>query len=196
MEKVLNRSELSHQGEGMFTCGEFATEADSVAHLDTLLDETGLFKTYKEVEGIYEFSHHYKKKTSPRIDRIIIPIREPLSRLVGAIGIECKASNLNIGKPFSQCMDYSTAVFRLYGKTVISVKLDFVFLWPLNLPGGVISSIASQNRVGGIYEYDNPGFRSLNFSFGSNTIIRYEFNSRNLKIHDSIQVFGKKKGSR
>jgi hypothetical protein len=194
MDKVLNVSDSRYSG--MFTCGAFSSEADSVSRLDSLLSECGAFKIFKEVEGTYEFNQHYKNRATPRIDMVIIPARKPLSQVVGAIGIECKASGINIGKPFSQCLDYSTAVFRLSGNTVVSVKLDFVFLWPLKLPGGVISSIATQNRVGGLYEYANPNYRALNFSFGSNTIIRYDFITKGLKIHESIKKMGVKKGSR
>lgn len=133
----------------IYTSGDWATEPESCAALDEVLNAIKAFKVHHEVRGHYLQPRLGQKPCTPRIDRILIPNATLLSRgwPYGPIGIECKRSGTNIGPPLSQLLDYSRAAWQI--KQGFWITLEWVFLWPLeSVGGGPLLSVFSQNRIG------------------------------------------------
>lgn len=130
-----------------YTTGDYATEAESVAAFDELINRLGYFKVLREVTGQYLQLNLDQEYARPRIDRILVPSSElrQLGWEHGVIGVECKRSGEKIGKPISQMLDYRRAVFPVVGCHVV---LRYALLWPWSGCGGPIESIMAQQRLG------------------------------------------------
>lgn len=131
------------------TCGDFDTEADSVAALDIILDEIGLFDVRREVRGQHLQPRPGQEAGKPRIDRLLIPSALLIERgwPHGVIGIECKRTGEKVGRPISQMIDYSRSAFTVDGG--VMVIPSYVLLWPWTGPyGGPPESIIVQQRLG------------------------------------------------
>ena len=183
----------------VYTSGEYETEKDAVKKIHFLLTQMGLFNIYDEVCGEYEYRPHFKdNKKTPRLDIVLVPNRAFIDAgwKFGAIGIECKKSNVKIGKPLSQILDYSTAVFRLPNFPVV-IKPDFIFLWPLEKTHGDIASIMAQNRFGSVSEsYPETNWHRLDFYCGEQRVFRYVFNDETpIQVNTKLN-FGARTGSR
>jgi len=179
------------------TCGPYNNEADAVNRLEKVLLKADIFTIYREVCGEYEYRPHYKDSNkTPRIDFLLTPKKNLIDTgwPFGAIGIECKKSNVKIGKPLSQIMDYSTAVFRI-PKFNILIKPDFIFLWPCESTHGDIASLMAQNRFGTVCETgNNSDWHRLIFFCGESRVLTYKFNGK-IDIPKQLN-FGKRTGSR
>jgi len=140
-----------YQNERDYTHGNFATEAESVNALLEILHKIDLFNIYREVRGTYLHPRPGVPPQTPRIDVILGPKQELIDKgwTHGFVGIECKRSHEKIGRPISQMLDYSRAVWDIdaAGRRVM---LNWVFLWPLHGQGGPIASVMAQNRIGNI----------------------------------------------
>ena len=180
------------------TCGSFLTETESVKRLESLLVQTGLFNIFSEVTGEYEYRPYYKESDKkPRIDFLLTPSVKFINQgwCYGAIGIECKKSNVKIGPPFSQIWDYGTALFR-HPTFKVLIKPDFIFLWPCEKVGGNFASVMSQNRFGSVCENGyRSDWHSMHFYCGESKVFRYDFNKDSVDINRSMN-FGKRTGSR
>lgn len=130
------------------TCCGFSSEADSVRHLLSLIPEN-MFRIYQEVPGQYRgFHQDIDMKTSLRIDLVLSPngVLFESGYDLGLIGIECKRSNVNIGRPVSQIINYHDTIWTIPGN--FQVKLGYIFIWPKDTVFGPIASIMVQNRIG------------------------------------------------
>lgn len=134
-----------------YTIGSWASEADSAAALDRMLETLDLWHVHKEVPGVLTHPRPRQIDRTVRIDRILIPNTRlcALGWTHGAIGIEIKRSGMKIGHPIAQAMDYGRSVWSL--PAGIKVWLDFVFIWPMPPQHGPVASILAQNRIGSAY---------------------------------------------
>jgi len=184
--------------EQAFTAEQYKDEQTSVDRLKHLLHEASIFNVFQEVWGEYEYRPHYKETKKARIDFLLTPKKVLLDAgwKYGAIGIECKKSNVKIGHPLSQIMDYSTAVFRHPFHTVL-IKTDFIFLWPLEKMKGAIASLMAQNRFGSVHEErPDTNWHRLRFFCGEQKVLDYSFRQPDhISINPKIS-FGSKTGSR
>lgn len=153
-----------------YTCGEWATERESCAAFDELVARTGAFRVYKEVPGRYTQLRPCQELTTPRIDRVLVPTDEllELGWSLGPVGVECKRSNVRLGPPISQCIDYSRAVWRIRGNWM---WLDWVFIWPAGGTGGTVASILAQQRIGTV---NTSRWYSLNFGTGGQRFAMFD----------------------
>lgn len=163
---------VAQQGPGIAadrTVGEYRDESEAAAGFDRRIGQTALFKSYPEREGWYIHPSPKSEVKRPRIDRILAPTAElvKLGWREGVIGVEIKASGVNIGPPLSQCMDYLRAVYELPAAGVLIVP-SRVFLWPMRQVGGPLASIMAQNRVGCCWPDGKHGF---SFVANSGTIM-------------------------
>lgn len=94
-----------------YTIGNWPTETESAAALDAVLDRVDLWKVYPEVTGTLSQPRPAQAQRSIRIDRVLVPNTRllQLGWTHGVIGIEIKRSNIKIGPPIAQAMDYSRA---------------------------------------------------------------------------------------
>jgi hypothetical protein len=175
----------------VLTGGEFETEADSWAHFDRMVDNSGALRMHKEVCGEYLQPRYDTEDKGARIDRILIPLQKAIEAgwADGAIGIEGKRSGMKIGKLISQAMDYTRCCWELKHPPGMLVMVRWVFVFPVDNPKGDLESLMAQNRIG----YITPFNRRLAFSCGA---------SHGIVIHDDGQVeakqlpMGRKRGSR
>lgn len=132
-----------------YTCGDYATEVESVAAFDAIINTLGYFKVLREVTGQYLQLNLDQEYARPRIDRLLVPTTDlrQLGWDHGVIGVECKRSNEKIGRPISQMLDYRRAVYPVLG---VHVLPRYVLLWPWNGCSGPIESIMAQQRLGHI----------------------------------------------
>jgi hypothetical protein len=135
-----------------YTSGGWATEAESVAAFDEVVESLGMFRIYREVEGHYPQPRLGTPRSSARIDRILVPRAELYAAgwTLGPIGVECKRSDEKVGRPFSQLLDYSRATWLLEPDKDIWIALKWLFLWPMGSTGGPLASILAQHRLGGV----------------------------------------------
>lgn len=136
-----------------FTCGNWESEIDSARALDDRLEQCSQwFKTFKEVRGEYVQPRFGAKDKTARIDRVLIPSADLMSRgwNNGAIGIEIKKSGTKIGPVVAQCQDYSRAAFRMSPSCLVTI-CEWIFIWPLSDFAGDIASVMTQNRIGGLF---------------------------------------------
>jgi hypothetical protein len=133
------------------TAGEWDDERDACAALDAMIQSTGLFDIHREVRGHYMLPRTDTPNRLPRIDRVLFPSSQLIGNLgwrYGPVGVECKRSGEKLGRPVSQMMDYSRAVWDVGDG--LWVNLRYVLLWPLEKQHSELASIMSQNRLGGI----------------------------------------------
>ena len=186
---------LEH-GREPHTCGNYETEEDACAAFDYLIEVKlkAWFKVFKEVKGVYVVNPHGLSTPGCRIDRILIPNRPLVDAgwQSGAIGVECKQSNVKAAKPLSQCIDYRDAAFK-FGDSGMTIMLEQVFLWPFSCPGGALQSMIAQRRVGGIYQRREK----VIFDLFQQEVLVFDEHSRLVKFHSNmLKTFGKKRGSR
>jgi len=178
------------------TCGEYQTEKEACAAFDDLFEVklSKWFSVFKEVAGFYVANTHGLDTQTCRIDRILMP-KPPLIQegwQSGAIGVECKQSNIKAAKPLSQCIDYRDAAFK-FGDSGMTIMLEQVFLWPFSCPGGAVQSLIAQRRVGGIYQRR----QKVIFDLFQQEVLVFDEHNRLAKFHsDMLKTFGKKRGSR
>lgn len=130
--------------------GQWTTEADACAELDRRVEESGLFRSYAEVNGYYLASRIHRQPRSARIDRILVPTdRLRSAGWNAAIGVEIKASGEKLGPALCQAIDYTYAAFDLRGTYV---HPELIFLWPLPDQSGAVKSVMVQNGIGSLYD--------------------------------------------
>lgn len=172
-----------------YTPGPWATEIESEAALDKAIEITGMFSIYKQVRGHYMSPRPDTEHKTPRIDRILLPSPR-LTQLGwdhGIIGIECKRSGEKIGRPISQMLDYSRAMWSIGDGAYVVCK--WVLLWPLNPLGGPVASIMAQNRLGGVLV---DGYNGLCFHSANTRLARFKNGTAEIKV----VPHGNKVGSR
>lgn len=152
-----------------YTTGSWSTEDESAAAFD---DAAGhdLWTVYPEVSGVLSQPRPSQPDKGLRIDRILVPRQKLIAAgwNHGCVGVEIKRSNVKIGPPIAQAMDYSRAVWTL-PTAGIKVWLDWVFIWPMEPQHETTGSILAQNRIGSASE----GFSSrLHLRSGSSNVIR------------------------
>lgn len=152
---IIGRDEEEPTGSDV-TVGQWATEAESAAALDEILDRLDLWKVYKpdhdEVRGKLVQPRPVQVDQGVRIDRILVPNKNltSLGWRHGIVGIEVKKSGHKIGPAIAQAIDYGRTVWKLPNGG-FSVWLDFVFIWPMSRHHGTLASILEQNRIGSAY---------------------------------------------
>ena len=140
---------MNDGGSQSFTDGGYPDEKHAEQHLDSLLSECPLFTVHKELTGRYLVSLPFQADSSPRIDRLLIPTKRLLEAgwMHGPIGIEIKRHEEKLGKVVSQCMDYTSASFRLSNGAVVIPER--VFIWHVSERiSGDLASVMNQARVG------------------------------------------------
>lgn len=174
------------------TIGQWPDEASSARALDASLAQTTLFRVYREVWGTLTQRRPGQDGKDLRIDRVLVPTGELLKRgwTHGAVGIEVKRSNIKIGPPLAQSMDYSRTAWTLPETGGIKVWLDWVFLWPMDRQTGPMASILAQNRIGCAY---STRWTVLHLKCGEQNLIKIE---RDGQIDIGEARNGQKAGSR
>lgn len=150
-----------------YTSGAWATEADSCVALDELLDLSDAFNIYREVSGRYLQPRLEQADKTPRIDRILVPRSSFVAATgwhLGCVGIECKRSGEKVGRPISQMLDYSRAVWCVDPVREVWITLKWVFLWPHNGAGGPLGSVLAQNRLGSLCTRKRDGWLAFGTS--------------------------------
>lgn len=129
--------------------GSWATEDAAAAEFDRLVEASGLFRSFAEVDGFYLAARIHRQPKSARIDRILIPtpkLRE--AGWVAPIGVEIKRSGEHLGPALCQAIDYTYAAFVVNGAYV---HPEMIFLWPLEKQLGAVKSVMVQNGIGELY---------------------------------------------
>jgi hypothetical protein len=175
------------------TGGNFSTEEEAAAHLDSLLATTSeLFAVTSEVSGTRQYSRPQQQQTGVRIDRILFPKKKLLDAgwRSGVVGIEIKKSGHPAGPLVAQAEDYMQSVFTF--DSGVSVCLNSVYLFPSFCAAGVAASILSQRRIG--FAGDHKGRLSL--TLNNTCLLRYAFDGE-VRVGTSSQLnCGMKVGSR
>ncbi len=178
-----------------FTQDGFPTENDADERFEALMLEIGLFRPIKQVIGFYRYYKIDSEFKMPRIDWILLPMEKAWRRGWGngAIGIESKKSNTKLGRPISQIMDYSNAVWL--GPKNVLIQCKYYFLWPCEKLSGDIASIMAQNRFGTVCENGSRGddWHRITFYCGEQAVIRHNITQDKTDIGGN---FGNKTGSR
>ena len=91
----------------------YATESLAAAAFDSAIATTDLFTPYAEVPGTLIQPRPGQIDKSVRIDRLLIPKQRLLDMgwTHGIIGVELKRSDIKLGPPIAQAMDYSRSVW-------------------------------------------------------------------------------------
>ena len=141
-----------------YTGGEFRNEKEAVQRLLTVLKPYSLsFGIQQEVRGWFIHPRPGVPPKTARIDMILTPKKILIEAgwTHGPIGIECKRSDVSIGKAISQSLDYTHAAFKLNGNFATIIP-EWVFIWPVNSSiFGDVASIMHHNKVGTLCEYKN-----------------------------------------
>lgn len=157
------------------TCGNYATEIDSAAAFDALVEECGLFISARRSPDV-EHGEIWGYPLQPRlgtnlqkfrIDRILCPNQKLIDAgwNQGYIGIELKKSGVKLGPVVAQALDYSRAGFEIsHGRIIM---LDQVFIWPFMGAKGDLESVMTQHRIGAVHEGWGGG---ISFKLGNNVI--------------------------
>lgn len=169
----------------------YETEDASAAALDGLLATADLFNVYSEVPGTLIQPRPGQVDKSVRIDRILIPNQRllDLGWAYGIVGVEIKRSNIAIGRPLCQAMDYTRSTFQLPGSR-FQVIPSWVLVWPEDKQHGPLASLMAQNRVGVIA---STTWALLHFTAGEMTLLHV---SRDGNVRIGTQSSGTKAGSR
>lgn len=160
---------MDHAVNSPYTTGDWTTEHDSAAAFDAAIG-TDLWKIHREVSGVLTQPRPHQVIQGVRIDRLLIPTDKLLGAgwNQGIIGCEIKRSNVKIGPPIAQAMDYSRAIWTLR-PSGIRVWLDWVFIWPMGKQMGTTASVLAQNRIGSA---SADSWTRIHFKCGENNIIR------------------------
>jgi len=188
--------DIHHPQAGDLTLGDFATEAESVDCLAAILDHTGAFSVHQEVAGEYTFRRPHQDQASPRIDMILTPSALLVASgwKIGPVGVECKRSSVKVGRPISQAIDYSRALWKLPTFHNQWISLSFIFLWPFAPQHGPLGSVFSQQRLGSIWTTEDDG--QLHISSGQHPIATLGAGPRTWKTYPNNMDHGRKAGSR
>ena len=173
--------------------GDWQNEAESVAYLKEVLQKTGLFTIYNEVEGRIIQPRPFCEEKGVRIDMVLSPTSK-LNKAgwkSGCIGIECKKSGIKINHAFAQAQDYSRTVWRL--KSGFLLMCEYSFVWPFPKTHGFLASIMAQNKIGTIQNTDHSEWGCLKFYCGENKVLKYYHSTG---IAEIGACFGNKAGSR
>lgn len=169
----------------------YTTETESAAALDDRLQTADLFNVYTEVPGTLIQPRPGQVDKGVRIDRILVPN----NRLVGLgwrhgiIGVEIKRSDIAIGRPLAQAMDYTRSTFSLPDGG-FQVVPTWVFVWPEDKQHGPLASLMAQNRVGVV---SSTNWALLHFTAGEMSLLHV---SRDGTVRLGNQSSGTKAGSR
>lgn len=128
---------------------ELGTEAHNGLVIDYVIDSTALFTSHPEVPGTLIQPRPGQRDKGMRIDRLLVPTQKlvDLGWRHGIIGIEIKPTNVKLGPPLAQAMDYSRTAFTLPGGG-FQVVPSWVFVFPFEKEHGPLASVMAQNRVG------------------------------------------------
>lgn len=111
----------------------------------------------------------------------------------GFVGVEIKASGVNIGPAISQALDYSRSVWRLPGGYDCMAR--YYFLFPAKAQGGIAASVMAQNRLGTAEStWPDREYHQLRFKCGEQLFLRYHFETDQIEI--GKLNFGNRTGSR
>jgi hypothetical protein len=113
----------------------------------------------------------------------------------GAIGVEIKKTGLIANKPIKQASSYSFSSFRIPidDDGGVEIIVEAVFLFPLEDPGGLYSSLMNQLRVGTCHKGHTHQMQDgLQFKFAQQVLYTKSRGPRinNLKALDSNTDFG------
>lgn len=134
--------------------GDYASEEAALADFDDIIEGSGLFTVYREVEGYYVASRPGRQQKTARIDRVVVPRTQARERGWSmTFGVEGKCSGAKIGPALAQAIDYTWCVFRA-GSTFLYP--EWIFLWPLEPQVGAVESVMAQNRIAVAYR-PRPG---------------------------------------
>lgn len=170
----------------------YATEVESAAALDLILDQVNLFTIYREVRGTLLQPRPGQVDKSVRIDRVLLPTERLLALgwPHGIVGVEIKKDEATtLGPAIAQAMDYTRSVFTL-APWNYQVILGFVFLWPMPKQSGPMASVCAQNRIGSV---SATGWDPLQFKSGEQNVLRVH---RDGQVSIGIGSNGNKVGSR
>lgn len=135
----------------LLTCGEYATEPDSVAALLSIINPSH-WAVRTEIDGWMLHPRIDAEGSGVlRMDAILKPTALLIERgwRWGFIGIECKRSGKKVGRVISQAMDYTRCVWNL--PSGIDVMTRFVFVWPCEPVKDDLQSVMVQHRIGVAY---------------------------------------------
>jgi hypothetical protein len=146
------------------------TEEASASAFDQRVEAIALFRVYREVRGTLIHPRPGQRERAVRIDRLLVPNARLLA--MGwehrTIGVEIKASGVNVGPPFGQAMDYANSVFDLDG--LAWVMPSSVFLWPMEGSGGPLASFMGSSRVGSA---SASRWQKLRLALGQQVLLRH-----------------------
>lgn len=177
----------------VLTCGEYATEPDSVAALLAIIN-LDHWRVRQEVPG---FLLHPRLDTDGTNSVQIDMLLEPTAQLMsygwrwGMTGIECKRSGVKVGRVVSQAMDYTRCAWRL--PSGFHVMTRIVFIWPCEYPKSDIESVMVQHCIGVAHERSYGG-AGLCLRIGGTLV--YSDNGENPPHIANDIPGGRKKGSR
>jgi len=124
-------------------------------------ERSNLLRVYREMRGTLIQPRCCQHDRAVRIDCVLIPTPKFAGWTLGAVGLEFKKSGMKIGKPVSQMLDYSRALWKL-PPSGISIALDWVFLWPAEKEHGDLASLFAQQRIGTAF----PSYGGVDFFAG------------------------------
>lgn len=172
--------------------GGFATEDAALAAFDEIIEASGYFRLYREVEGYYMASRPGRTHATARIDRLLVPNQR--ARAAGwtlTFGVEAKRSGAPIGPAVSQAIDYTWCVFRASSTFLYP---EWIFLWPLGRQTGAIESVMAQNRIG--IAQPNERHQSITFAQSASVLLEVARSGEFRHRADLAVRTGLKKGSR
>jgi hypothetical protein len=178
-----------------YFAGNYETEEHATADLDRILESSGLFRIYREVEGYYLSHRPNREQKQARIDRILVPDQRLRDKGWNAIvGVEAKRTGANVGPAVAQAIDYTWCMFRV-GSTYLYP--EWIFLWPLEQQYGGLESVMAQNRIGHVYTtHTKARGEELIFGQSATRLLSIgaggEFSCRG----DLVSIVGRKTGSR
>jgi hypothetical protein len=132
----------------VLTCGGYATEAEAVAALLSVVNPTH-WHVLQEVHG---WMLHPRMDTNgtgrPRIDVLLQPKKSLIESgwRWGHVGIECKKSDTKLGRVISQAMDYTRCAWETPNGFNVMTRL--VFVWPCDPVKNDLESVMVQHRIG------------------------------------------------
>lgn len=132
----------------VLTCGEYATEQDSVAALLPIINRDH-WLVRQEVSGwLLQPRIDTEGSGKTRIDIVLQPTRLVMEAgwRYGMIGLECKRSGVKLGRVISQAMDYTRCVWEM--PSGIDVMTRMVFIWRCDNVKSDIESVMIQHRIG------------------------------------------------
>jgi hypothetical protein len=145
-----------------------------------------MFVIHREVSGTLIQPRAGQRDRALRIDRVLTPgpVLRERGWKHGAIGIEAKRSDVNIGPPLAQAMDYVRGSWSVRG---IWIQLGAVFLWPCRKQSGPLASLMVHNRIGTV---STTGFTGVKFCLGEEVIYSDDREGIRLGAIDSGHMVG------